>query len=161
MGVTIAEMSRRFEKFNLIDEAADIMQQHEQELADYNRMQLYKGLDADGNFLSPKYSEDPFFKSKESAARYAQWKKDITPDPDRPLDVPNLFINGYYHFSIIAVVRGNVVEFVSNNAIGDSIKRKYKRANGLTDESIQKYRGVLLFPLLVRRIAAKTGVGIK
>src|SRR5689334_8615887 len=92
--VTVAEMARRFQAINLIQEAAEIISQDPGELEALQKRQLLKGLDNQGRPLSPKYTEDPYFKTVEAAIRYAKWKQTITPDPDRPWDVPNLFITG-------------------------------------------------------------------
>lgn len=161
MGKTVAAMARALQKVNVIELTKEVISQNANDVEDLNRVQLYKGLDADGKFLSPKYSEDPFFKSKESALRYAQWKKQITPHPDRPLDVPNLYITGRYHYSRTVVVEGEKIAFRSDDPNSSKIKAKFKNIDGLTDESIQEFRKEKLYPQLVGKIAQMTGVGTR
>ncbi|HEY8969717.1 MAG TPA: hypothetical protein VIM64_11510 [Puia sp.] len=153
-------MARKFQALTLTDEAANIITDNATEVGDLNREQLYKGLDANGQFLSPKYSEDPFFKTREAAERYAQWKMRITPDPDRPKDVPNLYITGRYHESRQVKVEGNKLVFLSDDPNASKIKGKYRNIDGLTMESIYKFRAKTLYPRLVRVISEKTGAGI-
>lgn len=160
MGKTIGQMMRAWQKINLTEIAKEVITQNASEVGDLNRDQLYRGLDANGNYLSPKYSEDPFFKSRESALRYAQWKKQITPHPDRPLDVPNLFITGRFHYSRSVEIQGNKVTFPSDDPNAGKIKSKFKNIDGLTDESIQKFRKAPFYPQLVDKISRETGAGI-
>src|ERR1041384_7595437 len=99
--MTLHEVQRRLKGFDIITEVADSVDETKEAMIELNRKQLLRGLDNDGEYLSPKYSEDPYFKSKESAARYAAWKKRIEPEKtDRPEDVPNLYIIGTFHSSI-------------------------------------------------------------
>lgn len=81
------------------------------------REQLSSGQDGDGRLLRPTYLEDPWFNSPEAgswrggADRYMAWKREITPPydsswlgiPRRPVDTPNLFIDGTFHRSIRAM----------------------------------------------------------
>lgn len=161
MGKTVAAMVRAFQKVNVIEITKDVIVDNATDVEDLNRKQLYKGLDANGKFLSPKYSEDPWFTSKEAALRYAEWKKKITPDPDRPLDVPNLFITGRFHYSRTVEVEGSKIAFRSNDPNANKIKAKFKNIDGLTDNSIQAFRKNTLYPQLVGKIAQITGVGIR
>lgn len=68
------------------------------------REQLLEGKDNDGNDMRPYYSEDlqpeGWFKSKDSAMRYALWKQTGISYPvqvQRNPDAPNLYINGRFH----------------------------------------------------------------
>lgn len=157
---TIAEMARRFKAINLTEEAAGVMEQTAEEIADLNRRQLYQGLDRDGKPLSPKYTEDPYFKSVEAAIRYAKWKQQITPDPARPWDVPNLFIVGRFHGSIGVDVSGDKYQMNSSDPNASDIGAKFKTALGLNESSKKQYREQTLHPALRWRVAAKTGTRI-
>ena len=41
--------------------------------------QLYSGVDGNGNYLSPTYDDDPYFKTPEHSRWYKNWKERITP----------------------------------------------------------------------------------
>ena len=80
-----------------------LMDEMEQIIAS-QREQLLEGKDSDGNDMRPYYSEDlqpqGWFKSKESAMRYAMWKKTGISYPvqvQRNPDAPNLYIDGTFH----------------------------------------------------------------
>lgn len=133
------------------------MEQTEEEILNLNRNQMYQGLGFDGNPLSPKYSEDPFFKTVESAMRYAEWKQRITPHPKRDIDTPNLFITGVYHGMLKMSVNERTYKIAGTDKNAADIERKFKTAAGLTDESKAQYRKTTSNPLLIRRIKIHTG----
>lgn len=92
-----AAMERNtFLKVALMDDRESIIQKQ--------REQLLEGKDNDGNDMRPYYSEDlqpeGWFKSRESAMRYAIWKKTGISYPvevNRNPDAPNLYIDGKFH----------------------------------------------------------------
>lgn len=92
-----AAMERNtFLKVALMDDRESIIQKQ--------REQLLEGKDNDGNDMRPYYSEDlqpeGWFKSRESAMRYAMWKKTGISYPievNRNPDAPNLYIDGKFH----------------------------------------------------------------
>ena len=105
------------------------------------REQLYSGLDGNGDYLSPTYDDDPYFREKgpwqNRAQAYKHWKERITPPepsrrlglPARPVEVPNLFITGPFHRSIKAELRGErLTVFTSGFRDGPLIERKYGAA---------------------------------
>lgn len=107
-------------------------------MTDFVREQLESGLRGDDKMLKPTYINDPFFKKKGPwkgrARQYMKWKERITPPeqgqrlflPPRPVDVPNLRIEGVFHRSIRArKVSGGVVIETSGTNFGDDIERKY------------------------------------
>ena len=78
-----------------------------EKIMDLQREQLLEGKDNDGNDLRPFYSEDlqpeGWFKSKDSALRYAMWKQTGISYPvqvQRNPDAPNLYITGKFHSEI-------------------------------------------------------------
>lgn len=124
--------------------------------------QLYSGIDGEGEFLSPTYDDDPYFKEfgPWHGANYAykKWKERITPPvkslilnlPPRPLAVPNLFITGRFHDSIKAARVGDVVRvYTSGFQDGPLIERKYGEAIfKLTDEAKEYFNIYALRPWL-------------
>lgn len=156
---TIAEMLKRWEALDLEDIGGEVVQDTEEELLEANREQMLSGRTSEGTLITPSYSEDPYFNSKEAAMRYAQWKSRISPHPDRPIDTPNLFINGKYHASIDLQVTGDTVNYTTNWGEGIDIENKFKDIRGLSPENTNVYRREYLFPGMVRIIKAKTGAG--
>ena len=97
-----AEMLRSAMDRGLFVQVA-LMDQRE-EIIRLQREQLFEGKDSDGNDMRPYYSEDlkpsGWFHSKESAMRYALWKKTGISYPvqvQRNDDAPNLYIDGKFH----------------------------------------------------------------
>jgi hypothetical protein len=113
-------------------------------IAELNREQLWNGETSNEGTISPKYSQDPYFKSPEAAARYAAWKSKITPSPKRDADTPNLYINGTYHKSIYTKREGNGITTDSNIPLGQKIQSKFKNIKGLNKGSITKLKPDLL-----------------
>ena len=56
----------------------DVLKVHEQDIVEQQRIQLLEGKDSKGNDIQPFYSEDlkpsGWFRTKDSARRYADWK---------------------------------------------------------------------------------------
>lgn len=158
--MTVAELKRRLQPVNLSQEAVRIVAKNPEVLEDYNRLQLRKGKGKDGLYLM-KYSDDPYFKgNKEWAEGYANWKKSLGhSDPDKPFDVPDLFINGYTHHNLtVNVVGGNAV-FQPEVPWAVEVEDKYGgKAFGLAPDSKVDYRRSFLLPELVKAIKTKAGL---
>jgi hypothetical protein len=96
-----------------------------------NNEQLYEGKTNDGPDITPGYLDDPFFKTKEAAQAYSDWKDRITPSPKRKKGTPNLFINGFYHSTRkIKVVNGSI-QYLSDFPDAPDIEMKFKNLDGL------------------------------
>jgi len=84
--------------------------------------QLYSGVDGNENYLSPKYSDDTFFKSKDAARRYSAWKDTLNQRGQsklfkkRPSDVPNLIVNGKLIYNRLSLNMDKRVFSVSINS---------------------------------------------
>lgn len=125
-------------------------------MLDALRAQLKQGKGKDGSNLSPRYSEDPYFKRPGAAARYAAWKHRL--NPEAPFDVPDLFITGKTHDAIFGRMRGDAVFVGSAVPWYADVEVKYNyQAFGLNEESKDVYR-IVLMPEAVRRIKQITGV---
>lgn len=157
--MTLHELSRRLRGFDLIAEVADSVNETKEAMISLNRMQLLRGLTKEGEYLSPKYSEDPFFKSKESAKRYAQWKKRIEPiKTDRPEDVPNLYIVGVFHSKIDVEANASEYTFTNTASFASGVEGKFKNIYGLTSESkSETYIPDYLLPAVQNRVTSKLG----
>jgi hypothetical protein len=126
-----------------------------------NKSQLWDGKSKTGDDLRPYYSEDPYFKTKEKAIAYRNWKKRITSNSIRNDDAPNLFINGYFYRSI-TIDRGakNVFEFGGKNSLATDIINKYPLALGLTNENYIKLTWDYLFDSLRENLLKRLKVSL-
>ena len=112
------------------------------------REQLLEGKDSDGNDMRPYYSEDlqpqGWFKSKESAMRYAMWKKTGISYPvqvQRNDDAPNLYIDGKFHSELEVRFGTTAVGVYPATPYASTIVAKYGMNQfGLTE---QRWRAVL------------------
>lgn len=115
-----------------------LIQANGMELGGYVREQLWSGLDGDEKELRPTYLTDPYFKERYGSAwrimaeRYADWKMEITPPSSgrlgfRPRDrvVPNLFIDGTFHRSIMPRNIDGGITFSSQVGFATEIEAKY------------------------------------
>lgn len=105
--------------------------------------QLFCGLDADENYLTPNYDDDPYFddpKNKQwykRANKYKEWKKGITPPQTgamlglspRPDNIPNLWINGTFHGQINAQKINDGLLIDPGRGRGPDIVKKYEKNN--------------------------------
>lgn len=140
---------------------ADIAGEHEAELAQMNREQLLAGKDNQGRYLL-KYTDDPYFKSREAAIRYMNWKKNISPNKDKPADVADFFITGYTHGTIFASRQGTSIVFDSNGRFNASILQKTNGAYlGLNEESRNKGWNTIFRVPTIHKINALTGAKIR
>lgn len=119
--------------------------------------QLMSGLDGEDAYLEPTYDEDPYFQEikwylTENGVRYhgsegyKRWKETITKPkrgpmldlPARPVEVPNLWIDGTFHGSIHAV----------NTSLGIDIRA----TGGRSAEIVGKYgEGILMLGTKARK----------
>lgn len=124
-------------------------------LVEENRDQLYDGKDRLGRDITPSYLDDPYFKSRESAQRYSDWKDTITPNPNRTKGTPNLYIVGTYHKSIKIDVSGTSIIYKASFR-GPEIEAKYgENIYGLGGSRRLKYTEGVLKPVLVRLLKEK------
>jgi hypothetical protein len=133
----------------IIDSKKDIVVQ-------LNKDEMMKGKQNDNNDMRPYYTEDPYFKTKQAALRYAAWKKRITPNQFRKTDSPNLFINGKFHSSLYFQAASKHFTIKTNSALGAKVTSKFKDALGLNidaikrlsiiikDEVVKKYKSKIL-----------------
>lgn len=153
---TIAEFGRRLATVDLIQIAGDILQRNEAQVRELNIQQLMAGLNNQGRQLSPKYSEDPYFKKPGAGLRYAAWKKKLF--PETPFDVPNLIIVGTLHNSVTARRAGDQVQFAASASFAGSVAAKYGNSElGLSPESKQTAFRTIVKQPLVAEICNITG----
>lgn len=114
-----------------------VLKKYEPEILKDQKQQLMEGSNALGNDLEPSYLDDPYFKTKEAAQRYAEWKQKKTPNAKRKFKSPNLFINGSLFHDKIKVFVNDIYATVDVSAspIGAKIESKYDNVLGLTPEN--------------------------
>lgn len=100
--------------------------------------QLDEGKRPDGSEIRPYYSEDPYFKSKESAGRYASWKQKITPNSKRNKDAPNLRINGKFYSELSAKITQDGIKIEGRTNYARKIMAKYDNTFGLSPSNVRK-----------------------
>lgn len=123
---TLQQIKAKFLKLQgrEVELAVQALQESDERILSLNRQQLFDGKTSQGEDLFPTYFDDPYFKTKEAAERYSNWKDKITPNPNRKKGVPNLFIIGTFHNSIEVDVSNKGLSF-SASFLGDKIVRKY------------------------------------
>lgn len=141
------------------EEVRDVCSNHSEDILDMVRIQLLEGKAANGENLRPSYSEDlqpgGFFKSRESAKRYADWKLTISypAQVGRDPDTPNLYINGKFHSELDLKVGDSAMMVDGSTAYADRIMDKYGKQNfGLTDENCNILAKDYLYPTLIKKI---------
>lgn len=146
--------------FDFGQELETIVEQNTDEIVDLQRKQMLEGRGADGEYIRPFYSENPYFKSAAAAQRYAEWKQRIAPNPLRPLDVPNLFITGLFHDSLRAKVNGELFEIETDASFGQNVFDMHKNAQGLDEDSRLEFAETITLPAIQEVLLAKTGLKI-
>lgn len=125
-------LSQRLQSLNLIREIEALMSEDEGLLLELMKDQLFAGLDGDGNPLRPTYQEDPYFKSREAAQRYSDWKDTMFQRTHndlftrRPPGTPNLIITGtlFYHTLVASVGNDSLIINAQSPIIG-KLEGKY------------------------------------
>jgi len=154
------ELINDLRAFDFGQELQEIVADSAESLVELQRQQMLEGRGEDGEFIRPFYSENPYFKSVEAAARYAAWKQKITPNPKRPLDVPNLFIDGTLHKSLFAKVEDKTFSILAGASFGDKVFEVHKNAQGLDEESRKEFGATVTLPQITIRLREKTGLVI-
>lgn len=102
-----------------------------EDIVEQQRIQLLEGKGSDGRDLHPFYSEDVkprgYFRSRESAERYAAWKRTLSYpySVKRNPDAPNLYITGLFHGELSAELGNDAVGIVPDTAYAANIMRRY------------------------------------
>ena len=134
----IQDMLDKAEKLqkNIPEMVFDVILDNDVWILDLNREQLMEGKTAENEDVSPKYSEDPYFKKEGAAERYIAWKSKITPNPKRNPDAPNLFIDGTFHATFKLSFEGDDIVVTSDSQISRDVSRKFANIFGLTDDNL-------------------------
>ena len=106
----------------------------------FQHQQLFNGKQSNGENIRPYYSEDlkpqGYFRSKDSAERYAAWKQVGVVRGNRDPDAPNLYINGKFHDELGVELGENTITIKGFTPYAAQIVDKYGIATfGLTAQS--------------------------
>lgn len=153
----LADSINRFDTERVI---VGIIDDNKEKIVDLQKEQLLEGMGADGQYIRPFYSENPYFKSLGAAMRYAKWKQVISPNPKRPEDVPNLFINGYLHNSLFVDIQGQTVDIDSTVPFADEVFSVHKNAIGLDESNRKVFAETVTLPEFAKVFEQQTGVKI-
>lgn len=160
--MTIAALKRKFEALNTDVVSQQAVATTAEHIVTENKRQLYDGKLATGADIGPSYLNDPYFKSKESAQRYSNWKDKITPNPKRKKGIPNLYIDGTFYRSIEVKVDVKKIRYGSKTDLGRKIKNKFTgEIYGLGGEYKISYVQTHLKPEFLKGITAATGLKFK
>lgn len=113
------------------DVQREVLQGHQEDIIELQRIQLLEGKSSDGEDLRPYYSEDlqpaGWFKSKESAGRYAAWKGtlDYPFEVQRNADAPNLYITGVFHGDLGVQFNPDSMAIIPTTMYAAGIMAKY------------------------------------
>lgn len=130
------DLLETLQSVDIVQVASDSLSEFPEEMVMLNREQLMEGKLSTGLDITPSYFDDPFFKSREAAQRYSDWKDKITPNPKRKRGTPNLFITGPFHESLdLEVTRGEYLFTSSFHKAQDIFSKFSEDVAGLTEDS--------------------------
>ena len=142
----------------------EVLQMHGTEIVEQQRIQLLEGKNSHGEDIHPLYTEDikprGWFKTRESAQRYADWKQTISYPYSvrRNPNAPNLYITGVFHDDLGVDFGSDAVAIIPDTAYAANIMAKYGRGmfglsmdkwavifgeKGARNELIEKIRNLL------------------
>ena len=153
------EILETIQKLDIVAIAGATISESKDLILAKNREQLLEGKLSTGKDITPSYLDDPYFKSKEAAQRYSDWKDEITPNPKRKKGTPNLIITGPYHRSIDLKVTGEDFEFLSSFKNAKDIEKKFtENVYGLDDDNKEELIDERLNESWQRTVEAQTGL---
>lgn len=109
----------------------NVVTKHTADILDLQKLQLLQGKAASGEDMRPYYTEDiqpgGYFKSVESAKRYAAWKETINypRNAKRNTNAPNLYINGRFHSELGVQFGTEAMTIIGSTMYANNIIAKY------------------------------------
>lgn len=149
-------LSQNLKTLNLVEIIQSLMQEDEELLLSLQKDQLYAGQDANGDGLRPTYQDDPYFKTRDAAQRYSDWKDRLeqrTHNPlfvKRPPGTPNLIITGgWFYNTLVADVGNGKLVIRSDSWLIGKLESKYGQyLLGLSSVALTYYVEEILFDRL-------------
>ena len=147
---------------------AETVDNNKEVILSLNKDQMLLGRNAEGKEFTPSYLNDDYFRSPESAMRYAEMKYRLEAEhkmrishptlyPDKGKDTPNLIVTGLFQDGMFITSNRDSFTIDSNYIESADIERKYGGlVFGLSPESkaffYDHYLKKKLINLLKRRI---------
>lgn len=125
---TVKNLYNRLKKVDLDQIVFNSIDETKLYYTEMNLEQMMNGKRRDGQDITPSYLDDPYFKTYSQALQYSDWKDRIEPyTTKRNPGTPNLFINGYYHSTLTALVSKDGITILSGWSESRDIEAKYTR----------------------------------
>ena len=152
--MTLEQLTANAKALSMDDIVGNVLQQHEKDIMEMQHKQLLEGKDNDGNDLTPSYTQDVqpqgYFKSRESAARYAAWKETLNYpyQVQRNTDTPNLYINGRFYSEMEVRFEVDALMIAPSTGYAAQIMAKYGMGrfglSALKWQVIMQEKGVMM-----------------
>ncbi|MDR1199982.1 MAG: hypothetical protein LBK94_13400 [Prevotellaceae bacterium] len=161
--MTVAEFLNRLEIFDIRESAFEVLKEHEDDLIEIQKNQLWAGKDARGNDLTPSILDDPYFieryqdKATAKAHEYAEYKDRQDQRVDnyifgsRTFGVPNLILtSGVKVWRKLRVIYGDNAIYIDAGGengypdLTDELEAKYDEPFGVNPVGISYLRELFL-----------------
>ena len=153
---TLRQVFNNVNALDVVKESMVVINDHSEDIVELNKKQMLKGENNIDQSL-PRYVDDPYFKSRESALRYQSWKESISPNKQKPSGVMDFYINGKYHNSLIMQTSKDYFVIKSLSPINGSISNKTSgRHLGLNKKTKAIMINDFFFAELMERIKSVT-----
>lgn len=142
---TVAEMRRRWQDIDLVEETTNAMEKENQSIVDFNRAQLFAGEYTNEKLISPRYQN--------ATVQYKISK-------GQPYDRVTLEDNGSFYRAMYLRITGDSFEITSSDPKTSSLEDKYTGRGeifGLNDENKARAWAEFLKGDVVISIAQQTG----
>lgn len=141
--MTLHEMQRRLDRFEILQEVRETIEETAETIADFNRKQLFAGIRSTGKEIKPDY------------APYTILIKD---QKGQPTDRVTLKDEGDFYEGIFVSSGSETFDIYSSDEKTEALIGKYgEKILGLTKENKSEYAVYTFFPALRERITKKLG----
>lgn len=141
--MTLHEMQRRLDRFEILQEVRETIEETAETIADFNRRQLFAGKRSTGTDIKPEYAPLTVL---------------IKDQKGQPTDRVTLKDTGEFYEEIAVDVNSETFELISTNEKTEDLKAKYgNRILGLSVDSKSEYVAYTFYPTLRDRITKKLG----
>ena len=101
------------------------------------KQQLWDGKTIENKEIHPLHTENSFFKTREDAEKYIEWKESFTKNSKRNRNVPNLFIRGDFYSEIEITSDISGINFYAEGKMSSKIIHVFKNILGFTDYNLE------------------------
>lgn len=150
---------------NIPEKIVELNEKHAKEFTGANARQMWNGKNPDGSDITPSYSNDPYFKTKEAARNYAKWKarreymnRSDLGQSSRNEDTPNLFINGFFYSTL--ELNAKTPAIVVKDPFGSKVAGSHQKALGVSQENLSDIAKRVYLPDFFKYLEDKTGLKV-